>query len=574
MEYFGTKVGNGLALGNVSIVENTVPKINENKVEDIDNELDKINFIIDTNIKEFNRIINTSKDKDIIQLCEFNKMILMANSLKTKLINEINEYKNSAFILNSYFENKINDLEKSNNNYLKERKYDLLDLKNNLIKDYYGIKKFDSNNLKNDTILVSNEVTPSMLLSGNISKLKGIVSEIGGKTSHVAILCSSLNIPVVFGIKDISKILTENEKIFINAGRGLIETKITEDRIIEIEKSIEKEKIINKELEKFGKNEAITEDGKKYEVAINSGDLIELDKINYSNIDGIGLFRSEFLFLNKNVAPTEEYLFSIYESIAKKTKRKRFIIRTLDIGGDKKCSYIDIENEQNPFLGYRAIRYCIDHKSFFKTSLRAILRASIYGNIHIMYPMISSLEDIIEANKILEEAKEELDKEKIKYDNNIKVGVMVEIPSIAISANEIIKYVDFFSVGTNDLVQYTLAVDRTNPYIAKYYNWFNPGVLKLIKNTINSTKIYDDKFTGMCGEMASDPLGVILLVGFGIDEFSVNINSLNRIKKYITMLNFKETESFVEEILKLDSTKEIEDRLQLFAKEKFGKYYN
>ena len=277
--------------------------------------------------------------------------------------------------------------------------------------------------------------------------------------------------------------------------------------------------------------------------------------------------------MNKQVPPTEEYLFNVFKNFAEKLGDKKVIIRTLDIGGDKKCSYIDIPKEENPFLGYRAIRYCIDNKELFKTLLKAILRASVYGNISIMYPMISSLEDIKACNAILNEAKSDLDGEEKIYNKNINVGVMVEIPSIAVCAEEIIKYVDFFSIGTNDLVQYTLAVDRVNPHVSKYYNWFNPGVIKLIKNTIDSTKKYENKFTGMCGELAADPLGIILLVGLGLDEFSVNINSVNKVKKLISLLNYEDTNKFVNELLELDSSLEIEKKLDEFAKKNFGKYY-
>ena len=574
MKHIGTKVGTGLGFGKVLVIDNTLPNVSNEKIEDTITELKKINKIIDNNIKSFEDISKTTFDEDLMQLCDFNKMILLANSFKVTIDKGISEKNNAAYIIQEYFDKKAEELGNSTSNYMKERKYDLLDLKNNLIKDYFNIKRFNASDLKDDTILISKEVTPSMLLSGNLMRLKGIVSEIGGKTSHVAILSSSLNIPTVFGIKDLSKKFIENEKVFVDANKGFIENEIDKKREIEILDMINKENLIKEELKKIGKKKATTVDGKNFEISINTGDLIEIDKINYGNIDGIGLFRTEFLYLNKQIPPTEDYLFNIYKSIAKKTKNKKFIIRTLDIGGDKKCSYIDIGEEENPFLGYRAIRYCIDHEEFFKTSLRAILRASYFGNIHIMYPMISSLEDINNANKILEDAKKELDDKKIKYNKNIKVGVMVEIPSIAINAEEIIKHVDFFSIGTNDLVQYTLAVDRVNPYISNYYNWFNPSILMLIKKTIDSTKNYKDKFTGMCGEMASDPLGVILLVGFGIDEFSVNFNSLDRIKKYIMMLNYEETKSFVDEILKLQSTKEIEEKLQLFAKNKYGKYYN
>ena len=412
-------------------------------------------------------------------------------------------------------------------------------------------------------------MTANVLLTDNLKYIKGIVSELGGKTSHIGILTTSLGIPSVFGI-DV-KSLKNNELIFIDGNKGIVETELNENRLIEVQEKIASELELAKELDDV--KEARTTDNYLFEVSANTGDLTELERIGEIPLDGIGLFRTEFLYLNKTTPPTEDYLFEVYKSFATKLNGKQMIIRTLDIGGDKKCPYIEIGDEANPFLGYRAIRYCLDHKDFFKTSLKAILRASAFGNIAIMYPMISSIEEIRKANLILEEAKQELKNDNINFNENIKVGVMVEIPAVAAMADMIIEEVDFFSIGTNDLVQYSTAVDRGNPKISKLYEWFNPGVIRLIKNTIDATKKYDNKFVGMCGEMAADPLGIVLLVGLGLDEFSVNINTVKKVKKYISLLNKKETEEFVKALLDLKTVKEIEERLNKFAEEKYGKFY-
>ena len=366
-------------------------------------------------------------------------------------------------------------------------------------------------------------------------------------------------------------LLKNDELIFIDGNKGFVENDLNNDKIKIIKDKIQVELELKKELDDI--KEAKTTDGYIFDVCSNTGDLTELERLDSIPLDGVGLFRTEFLYLNKTTPPTEDYLFEVYKKFVEKLNHKQMIIRTLDIGGDKKCPYIDIKDEANPFLGYRAIRYCLDHKDFFKTSLRAILRASAFGNIAIMYPMISSIEEIRQANLILEETKEELTKENIKFNKDIKVGVMVEIPAIAAMADMVIPEVDFFSIGTNDLVQYTTAVDRGNTTISKLYQWFNPGVIRLIKNTIEATKKYDNKFVGMCGEMAADPLGIILLVGLGLDEFSVNMNMVKRTKKYISLLDKKETENFVKTLFDLKTVKEIEDKLNEFAKLKYGKYY-
>lgn len=569
MKLLGIKVGNGLGLGKALIIDTKLPELTKGTA-DSKKEIKKVFKAIDEAIVDYEDIIKVLKDDDLKSLTEFNKNVLISPSIKTELEKIINEQQCYGDVaIDIYFANKIKQLENLDNNYLKERAKDVKDIRHKVLAKYYNIKEFNPNLLKEDVILVSNEMTANVLLTDNLEHIKGVVSLLGGKTSHIGILTTSLGIPSVFGIE--VKNISNDDLIFIDGNKGFVKTNLKEDEIKKIKEKIKIEIELNKELDNV--KEAKTLDGYKFEVSANAGDLTELEKINSIPLDGVGLFRTEFLYLNKTTPPTEDYLFEVYKSFVTKLDNKLMIIRTLDIGGDKKCPYIDIKEEANPFLGYRAIRYCLDHKDFFKTSLKAILRASAFGNIAIMYPMISSKEEIIKANEILEEAKQELIKEKIKFKKDIKVGIMVEIPATAVIADMLIEEVDFFSIGTNDLVQYTTAVDRGNTQITSLYNWFNPGVIRLIKNTIDATKEYDDKFVGMCGEMAADPLGIILLVGLGLDEFSVNMNMVKRTKKYISLLNKEETTKFVESLLTLTTAKEIEDKLNKYAKENYGKFY-
>ena len=570
MKLLGIKVGNGLGLGKCLFVDTKLPSINQETAKNLNEEIDKVNKSIDESVEDYINIIALLDDEDLKSLTEFNKNVLISPSIKKDIENIVKDKKcYGDLAIDIYFNNKIKQLESLDNNYLKERAKDVKDIRHKVLSKYYGIIEFNPDNLKEDVILVSHEMTANVLLTDNLKYIKGIVSELGGKTSHVGILTTSLGIPSVFGI-DI-KSLKNNELLFIDGNKGFVETNLEEEKINEIKEKIASEMELAKELDDV--KEARTTDGYLFEVSANTGDLTELERISEIPLDGIGLFRTEFLYLNKTTPPTEDYLFEVYKNFASKLNGKQMIIRTLDIGGDKKCPYIEIGEETNPFLGYRAIRYCLDHKNFFKTSLKAILRASSFGNIAIMYPMISSIEEIQQANLILEEAKQELKSNNISFDENIKVGVMVEIPAIAAMADMVIENVDFFSIGTNDLVQYSTAVDRGNTKISKLYQWFNPGVIRLIKNSIDATKKYDNKFVGMCGEMAADPLGIILLVGLGLDEFSVNINTVKRVKKYISLLNKKETEDFVKSLLDLKTVKEIEDKLSKFAEEKYGKFY-
>ena len=575
MEYLGTKVGNGLALGKCYFLNNKLPNINQTIINDINiknQEIEKMNQAIEDAIHDYETIIHSLDSEDLRKLTEFNQMILISPSIKKEISNKILEkgyYGDHAIF--EYFEDKAKQLEQLDNTYLQQRAKDVKDVCDKVLRKYYHLEEFKTENLTEDVILVAYEMTANVLLSEHLEHIKGIVSELGGKTSHVGILSTSLGIPSIFGIANIEKTLKHGELLFIDGNKGIVETDLNDKRITEIKNRIAIELELQKELENI--KEAKTIDGYSFEVSANTGDLSELEKINTVPLDGIGLFRTEFLYLNKTVEPTEEYLFEVYKSFATKIGSKQMIIRTLDIGGDKKCPYIDIKEEANPFLGYRAIRYCLDHEEFFKTSLKAILRASAFGHIAIMYPMISSIEEIRKANRILENAKLELKEKHIAFDENIKVGIMIEVPSTAIIADMIIEEVDFFSIGTNDLVQYTTAVDRGNTVISKLYQWFNPGVIRLIKQVIDATKLYPSKFVGMCGEMAADPLGIILLVGLGLDEFSVNMHMIKRTKKYISLLNKKETELFVKDLLTLKTADEIENKLHQYADLKYGKFY-
>ena len=577
MKYLGNKVGNGLALGKVYIINTKIPELKEKRLatlEELTKEKEELKEVLDSVVKDYEELEINAVSDDIKQLCNFYKILLNSKSLITSMEEVIDEEKcDKITAITKVMKRKAEELSLVDNAYLKERSKDIEDVTNKLIRKALGIKEVDLSTLTEDTILVSEEIPPSVLLSNNIGHVKGIVSEIGGKTSHVAILASTLGIPSVFGIKEISKTLTDGELIYVNGNEGFIENNLTDTNINAIKEKIKKEELLKASLVEMKDKTSLTKDNKSLEITANAGDLSELDKLLEVNSDGIGLFRTEFLFLNRSTAPEEDYLFNVYKTFAEKLNGKPLIIRTLDIGGDKKCPYIDIGEEQNPFLGYRAIRYCLDNKEFFKVSLRAILRASNYGNVMIMYPMISSLEEVYKTNEILDEAKRELASKNIPFNKNIKVGIMIEVPSAAVISDILIDEVDFFSIGTNDLIQYTVAVDRLNPTVSNLYSFYNPGVIRLIKKTIDSVKDKKDKFVGMCGEMAADPLAIILLVGLGLQEFSVNASMVLKVKKLISMIDSKEAEKIANKVLTLKTAKEVEAYLDMEAKKIYGKYY-
>ena len=577
MKYLGNKVGNGLALGKVYIINTKIPELKEKRLatlEELTKEKEELKEVLDSVVKDYEELETNAVSEDIKQLCNFYKILLNSKSLITSMEEVIDEEKcDKITAITEVMKRKAEELSLVDNAYLKERSKDIEDVTNKLIRKALGIKEVDLSILTEDTILVSEEIPPSVLLSNNIDHVKGIVSEIGGKTSHVAILASTLGIPSVFGIKEISKTLTDGELIYVNGNEGYIENNLTDTNINAIKEKIKKEELLKASLVEMKDKPSLTKDNKSLEITANAGDLSELDKLLEVNSDGIGLFRTEFLFLNRSTAPEEDYLFNVYKTFAEKLNGKPLIIRTLDIGGDKKCPYIDIGEEQNPFLGYRAIRYCLDNKEFFKVSLRAILRASNYGNVMIMYPFVSSLEEVYKANEILDEAKRELASKNIAFNKNIKVGIMIEVPSAAVISDILIDEVDFFSIGTNDLIQYTVAVDRLNPTVSNLYSFYNPGVIRLIKKTIDSCLDKKDKFVGMCGEMAADPLAIILLVGLGLHEFSVNASMVLKVKKLISMIDSKEAVLIVNKVLTLKTAKEVEAYLDMEAKKIYGKYY-
>ena len=577
MKYLGNKVGNGLALGKVYIINTKIPELKAKRLttdEELKKEKEDLKEILDSVVKDYEELEINAVSDDIKQLCNFYKILLNSKSLITSMEEVIDKEKcDKITAITEVMKRKAEELSLVDNAYLKERSKDIEDVTNKLIRKALGIKEVDLSTLTEDTILVSEEIPPSVLLSNNIDHVKGIVSEIGGKTSHVAILAGTLGIPSVFGIKEISKTLTDGELIYVNGNEGFIENNLTDTNINVIKEKIKKEELLKASLQEMKDKPSLTKDNKSLEITANAGELSELDKLLEVNSDGIGLFRTEFLFLNRSTAPEEDYLFNVYKTFAEKLNGKPLIIRTLDIGGDKKCPYIDIGDEQNPFLGYRAIRYCLDNKEFFKVSLRAILRASHYGNVMIMYPFVSSLEEVYKANEILDEAKRELASKNIPFNKNIKVGIMIEVPSAAVISDILIEEVDFFSIGTNDLIQYTVAVDRLNPTVSNLYSFYNPGVIRLIKKTIESTENKKDKFVGMCGEMAADPLAIILLVGLGLQEFSVNASMVLKVKKLISMIDSKEAEAIANKVLTLKTSKEIEAYLDSEARKIYGKYY-
>ena len=561
----GNGVSTGIGFGKVVVLKKTERKIEKKTIqkEQIEQELRRVHDALQEVINETeNQMKNiTGTEADIMQAY---LMILQDPSLIAETENAIkNSNYNAEYAVEVGLNSVIQIFENMDDKYMAARSRDILDIKNRVLGKLLKEENIDLTKLEPNTIIVAEELTTSETAKLDFNNISGIVTELGGENSHTSIMARTHTIPAITKVKDATKILRNGDNIAINGTSGEIYINPTEDekqRLLDLEKQLEEEKA---ELEKYRKEESVTKDGIKVKLYANIG-LPSDAKVAINNTaEGVGLLRSEFLYMDSDTMPSEESQFEAYKKVAEIMEGREAIIRTLDIGGDKDLKYLELEKEANPFLGYRAIRLCLDRPSIFKTQLRAILRASAFGKLAIMFPMISSIDELREAKEVLEECKKELDEENIEYDKNIQVGIMIEIPSAALIADKLAKECDFFSIGTNDLIQYTVAVERGNEKISKLYTKYHPAVIQLIKKAIDGAHSANI-ICGMCGEAAGDSTFIPLLVGLGLDELSMNSNSILRARKTINNLNAKECTKLSEEIINMSSAKEVEKRLKEF----------
>lgn len=445
--------------------------------------------------------------------------------------------------------------------YIKERAADIKDVGMRLLRNILGIPVKDLSRLHEDVILIGKDITPSQMAVIDRAHVKGIVSETGGATSHTVILARSMDIPAVTGAEGIASLIREGQLLAVDGSKGIVEADLDMEKVEELKARIERQQDIIKHLKQYSNRTTATTDGKQVELCGNIGKPEDALKALESGAEGIGLFRTEFLYMDRKSMPDEEEQFEAYKQAAVSMKGRPVIIRTLDIGGDKQLDYMDLPREENPFLGWRAIRICLEKTDIFKMQLRAVLRASAFGNIQIMYPMIASVDEVRQANGILEEVKQELLEKGQAFDEDIRVGIMVEIPSAAVTADIIAREVDFMSIGTNDLTQYTLAVDRMNGKVSAIYNSFSPAVLRLIRQVIDACH-KAGKPVGMCGELAGNPLASVLLLGMGLDEFSMSSSAILKVRKIICSVDTAFARKTADEVMMLESAEQIEAYLR------------
>jgi phosphotransferase system enzyme I (PtsI) len=453
------------------------------------------------------------------------------------------------------------------NEYLRERSEDIRDVMDRVIRLMMGINSFDYSALENNSIIVAKDLTPSDTAQLDRTKVAAMITEMGGKTSHAAIIARIMGIPTVVGLNNITDKIKPGDTVICDGRTGKVIINPNAKQLFFYNKKKIREDEINKELRNQAGLPSVTLDGFKVNLSANIGVPNDVDMALENDAEGIGLFRSEFIFMNREHQPTEDEQFEQYKEVLVRMGDKPVIIRTLDIGGDKCVPYLDMPKEMNPFLGYRAIRLCLGNVEVFRTQLRAILRASVYGNVKIMIPMISTMKELKDSKKVLQQAKDELLREGIKFKDDIEIGVMIETPSAAIISDLLAKEVDFFSIGTNDLIQYTMAVDRLNSKLSYLYSQYHPALLRLIKGIIDNAH-KAGIWVGMCGEAAGDPKLIPVFIGMGLDEFSMNSPSILRARYIVRNINKKDMEIIAKSTLDMENALEVEEYLScLFADE-------
>ena len=561
----GTGISDGIGLGKAIIFKSQKIKLEKNKIKDVTLEKEKFYKAIKEVEKEIENLLEkiSGTEKEIMQAY---LLILQDPNLIQKTIEIIEKEKwDAAYATEIGFNEIIKEFEKVDDTYISERSKDIEDMKKKIIAKIIGKEEINLSKLPSNTILVAKELSTSDIAKLDFKNIVGIITEVGGMNSHMAIMARTHEIPSSVGVNKITQNIKQNDVVAINGKTGEIfvnPSKKEYKNFEEIKEKIKKEK---NELKNYKNQDSITKDGHEVKVLANIGMPDDVKIVIQNTAEGVGLFRSEFLYMNSENFPTENEQFEAYKKVVLKLKNKEVIIRTLDIGGDKDLKYMKLPKEDNPFLGYRAIRICLDDINLFKVQLRAILKASAYGNVAIMIPMISSLEELRKTKEIINEVKEELREKKIKFDENIKIGIMIEIPAAALIADELAKECDFFSIGTNDLIQYTVAVERGNKKIANLYTHFHPAVIRLIKKAIEGAH-KNHILCGMCGEAAGDVTFIPLLIGLGLDEFSMNANKVLNVRKLIRKLDFKECKKLADEVLKLATSEEVEKLLVKYTR--------
>lgn len=560
----GIAASAGVATAKAYKLEQPVVVINKTTDVDAAKEIEKLDAAFEKTIKDIEGVKErAAKRLSEEELAVFDAHLMMAND--PELIGQMRNMINTDGVNAEYAAAQVADMmvamfESMDNDYFRERAADVKDVTFRLKCNLLGLEIPDLTAINEPSIIVAHDLTPSDTAQLN-EYVKGFVTAIGGKTSHSAIMANSLEIPAVVGTTGILEAVNTGDVIGMDALDGEVFVNPdaeTVERLAVKEKEYKEEK---QALKVLINAKSVTVDGHEVELAGNIGNAKDAEQVIANGGEGVGLFRTEFLYMDNDHFPTEEEQFAVYKQVLETMKGKKVVVRTLDIGGDKKLSYFEFPEEMNPFLGYRAIRLCLDRKDIFKTQLRALCRASVYGKLCIMFPMIATVNEFKDAKAVFEECKAELIAEGTPVSDDIQIGMMVEIPAAAVLADEFSKYADFFSIGTNDLIQYSMAADRMSQKVSYLYQPYNSAILRLVNMTIQGAH-KNGKWVGMCGAMAGEPNAVPILLGLGLDEFSMSATQILKARKVVNGLSYEQMQEMAQKCLSLDTAQEVLDFVQ------------
>ena len=549
----GIAASDGIAIAKVYTLTEPDLSFTKVSVEDTDKEISRLEEALVVSTKEIELIKETALKnlgEEEAQVFEAHLMVLSDPELVGQVKDAITSQKVNA----EHALKEVSDMFISifagmeDNPYMQERAADIRDVSKRILANLLGVKIPSPATIKDEVVVVAGDLTPSDTAQLNRQYVKAFVTDIGGRTSHSAIMARSLEIPAIVGTKEITSLAKDGDLIIIDGLSGDVFLNPSEEVVAEYRAKAEAFAAQQAEWEKLKDADTFTKDGHQVELAANIGTPKDLEGVIHNGAEGVGLYRTEFLYMDSHDMPTEEDQFEAYKAVLEGMNGKPVVVRTMDIGGDKELPYLPLPHEMNPFLGYRAIRISLNEPEMFRTQLRALLRASVYGKLRIMFPMIATLNDFRGAKALLLEEKAKLIAEGVAVSDDIQVGIMIEIPAAAVLAHQFAKEVDFFSIGTNDLIQYTMAADRMNERVSYLYQPYNPSILTLIKHVIDSAH-KEGKWAGMCGEMAGDQTAVPLLVGLGLDEFSMSASSVLKTRSLISKLTVEDMKALADKAI-------------------------
>lgn len=557
----GIAASNGIAIAKAYKLAVPDLSFEQKKIDNPSEEISRLHDAINTSKTELEKIKEHARKTlgdEHAEIFSAHLLVLSDPELINPMTEKIeSEQINAEVALDAVAQNFIQMFESMDNEYMRERAADIKDVTKRVMAHLLSVSFPNPALIDEEVIVIADDLTPSDTAQLNKQFVKGFTTNIGGRTSHSAIMARSLEIPAVVGTKTVTAEVNEGDMIIVDGMDGRVLINPTSDEINQYKAKQEQFEQQKQEWAKLKDEPTVSSDGVHVELVANIGTPEDVEGVINNGGEGVGLYRTEFLYMGKNELPTEDEQYESYKSVLEQMGDKPVVVRTLDIGGDKELPYLDLPEEMNPFLGYRAIRLCLDRDDIFRTQLRALLRASVHGNLKIMFPMIATLDEFRQAKALLLEEKENLVQAGTKVNDDIEIGIMVEIPSTAVIARQFAKEVDFFSIGTNDLIQYTMAADRMNEQVSYLYQPYHPAILNLVNNVIEAAHA-EGKWAGMCGEMAGDSIAIPILLGLGLDEFSMSATSILPARTQIKQLSKEELSSYKDQLLSMSTADEVE----------------